>query len=136
MKPANLKQQGWLLVEVLVASAILAFSLATAVRWQQNSHLGVADARERSQALQWAGAIAQCLMTGLNNCATETEREQLGTLYHLQLSDSSTGTGLTDWHIAITWPARHADVGDNAAGQLHLYVRTGTTSVADGVSLP
>lgn len=129
-------QQGWLLVEVLLASAILAFSLAVAVRWQQNSHLSVADTRERSQALQWASSIAQCLKADASNCHPESSQTRGGVTYQLQLSNASAGEGLSDWHIAITWPARHADVGSTVAGQLHLYLRTGTTMVADGVSLP
>lgn len=129
-------QQGWLLVEVLLASAILAFSLAAAVRWQQNSHLSVADTRERSQALQWASSIAQCLKADASNCHPESRQTRGGVTYQLQLSNASAGEGLSDWHIAITWPARHADVGSTVAGQLHLYLRTGTTMVADGVSLP
>lgn len=129
-------QQGWLLVEVLLASAILAFNLAAAVRWQQNSHLSVADTRERSQALQWASSIAQCLKADASNCHPESSQTRGGVTYQLQLSNASAGEGLSDWHIAITWPARHADVGSTVAGQLHLYLRTGTTMVADGVSLP
>ena len=129
-------QQGWLLVEVLLASAILAFSLAAAVRWQQSSHLSVADTRERSQALQWASSIAQCLKADANNCHPGNSQTRGGVTYQLQLSNASAGEGLSDWHIAITWPARHADVGSTVAGQLHLYLRTGTTMVADGVSLP
>ena len=129
-------QQGWLFVEVLLASAILAFSLAAAVRWQQNSHLSVADTRERSQALQWASSIAQCLKADASNCHPESSQTRGGVTYQLQLSNASAGEGLSDWHIAITWPARHADVGSTVAGQLHLYLRTGTTMVADGVSLP
>ncbi len=129
-------QQGWLLVEVLLASAILAFSLAAAVRWQQNSHLSVADTRERSQALQWASSIAQCLKADASNCHPESSQTRGGVTYQLQLSNASAGEGLSDWHIAITWPGRHADVGSTVAGQLHLYLRTGTTMVADGVSLP
>ena len=129
-------QQGWLLVEVLLASAILAFSLAAAVRWQQNSHLSVADTRERSQALQWASSIGQCLKADASNCHPESSQTRGGVTYQLQLSNASAGEGLSDWHIAITWPARHADIGSTVAGQLHLYLRTGTTVVADGVSLP
>ena len=129
-------QQGWLLVEVLLASAILAFSLAAAVRWQQSSHLSVADTRERSQALQWVSSIAQCLKADASNCHPESSQTRGGVTYQLQLSNASAGEGLSDWHIAITWPARHADVGSTVAGQLHLYLRTGTTMVADGVSLP
>ena len=129
-------QQGWLLVEVLLASAILAFSLAAAVRWQHNSHLNVADTRERSQALQWASSIAQCLKASVSNCQPEANQTRGGVTYRLQLSSSETGEGLRDWHIAITWPARHADTGSTVAGQLHLYLRTGSTLVADGVSSP
>lgn len=129
-------QQGWLLVEVLLASAILAFSLAAAVRWQQSSHLSVADTRERSQALQWASSIAQCLKADGSNCHPGNSQTRGGVTYQLQLSNASAGEGLSDWHIAITWPARHADIGSTVAGQLHLYLRTGTTVVADGVSSP
>ena len=132
----NRPQQGWLLVEVLLASAIMAFSLAAAVRWQHNSHLSVADTRERSQALQWASSIAQCLKADASNCHPESSQTRGGVTYRLQLGSTETGEGLRDWHIAITWPARHADVGSTVAGQLHLYLRTGTTMVADGVSLP
>ena len=129
-------QQGWLLVEVLLASAILAFSLAAAVRWQHNSHLSVADTRERSQALQWASSIAQCLKASVSNCQPEANQTRGGVTYRLQLSSTETGEGLRDWHIAITWPARHADTGSTVAGQLHLYLRTGSTLVADSVSSP
>ena len=133
-------QHGWLMVEVLLASTILAFSLAAAVRWQQNSHLSAADTRERSYALQWASSVAQCLQASSSNttstCPSDSSQLRGGITYQLQLSSTSAGEGLTDWDIAITWPARHAHVGESLAGQLHLYVRTGTTAVADGVSLP
>lgn len=133
-------QHGWLMVEVLLASTILAFSLAAAVRWQQNSHLSAADTRERSYALQWASSVAQCLQASSSSnsstCPSDNSQVRGGITYQLQLSSTSAGEGLTDWDIAITWPARHANMGESLAGQLHLYMRTGTTAVADGVSLP
>jgi Tfp pilus assembly protein PilV len=134
-------QHGWLMVEVLLTSTILAFSLAAAVRWQQNSHLSAADTRERSYALQWASSVAQCLQANAhaNNtstCFSDSSQVRAGITYQLQLSSSNAGEGLTDWDIAITWPARHAHVGESLAGQLHLYMRTGSTAIADGVSLP
>lgn len=133
-------QHGWLMVEVLLASTILAFSLAAAVRWQQNSHLSAADTRERSYALQWASSVAQCLQASSSSnsstCLSDNSQVRGGITYQLQLSNTSAGEGLTDWDIAITWPARHANMGESLAGQLHLYMRTGTTAVADGVSLP
>lgn len=131
-----LRQQGWLLVEVLLASAILAFSLAAAARWQQRSHCSAADTRERSYALQWASAVAQCLQANSSNCHPDSRQVRGGITYQLQLSSTNAWPGLTDWHMTITWPARYGDVGSEAAGQLHLYLRTGTTTVADGVSLP
>ena len=94
----------------------------------------------KRQALQWASSVAQCLQASSSNttstCPSDSSQLRGGITYQLQLSSTSAGEGLTDWDIAITWPARHAHVGESLAGQLHLYVRTGTTAVADGVSLP
>ncbi len=133
-------QHGWLMVEVLLASTILAFSLAAAVRWQQRSHLSAAETRERSYAMQWASSVAQCLQANAHantsTCVSNHSQIRAGITYQLQLSNTSAGEGLTDWEITISWPPRHADIEGTATGQLHLSMRTGTTAVADGVSLP
>lgn len=73
-----------------------------------------------SHGLQWASSIAQCLKADASNCHPESSQTRGGVTYQLQLSNASSGEGLSDWHIAITWPARHADIGSTVAGQLHL----------------
>jgi len=143
--------QGMVLIEALVASAVLGMGLVAATRLTLHTLHTASDTRQRTVALTLALDAMDCHQSARAGCPLQTSITVQGTTYSLQSHmHTRPGLALEDLQVRVQWPAVAPSLGAAGAasggglpgqtqprmGQLVLHSSRDAVPVWLGVSLP
>lgn len=109
--------QGMVLIEALVASAVLGVGLVAATRLTLYALHTANDTRQHTVALTLALDAIDCHQSGRADCPLKSSTSVQGTIYNLQSQvQMRPGLALEDLQVRVQWPSAGPTLGQATGG--------------------